>query len=272
MAKVLILALIVSSASVYALDFSEYKGRIRAHMAKMLGEDVATKVLGEEKRKVRLPDIPQVNSDATSTSVYQNKNRAMEKQGDEFNKLSLEQKRKYRVAFIQELYQVTRNSEPKEGDIIKFLNVLEQGGTREGVYRAITLDSVYASLESYEEAPESALEDFAVEFGEKYLARRFDRSAMSKLNQWSIKRIIVEKALETMDVLADKPEDLRAWYAVFSAELASKYPSVWKNKVRQNQSDEYHLNWAKGAPFQHIKSESIIKLHEVMNFLSSSKN
>ncbi|MEX0798559.1 MAG: hypothetical protein WD025_03900, partial [Bacteriovoracaceae bacterium] len=156
-------------------------------------------------------------------------------------------------------------------DFLKFLTVLEQGVSREGVYRAITLDSVYASLESYEEVPEKALSAFVLEYGEKYLARKFDQNAMEKLNLWSIKRIIAEKTLELIDVLTNRPEDLRAWYAVLSAQLAKDYPQLWKNKARANQGAQFHLKWAKQAPLQHIKSETIIKLHETMNFLNGDQ-
>ena len=270
MAKFMAVALILFSFSSHALDMSQYKERLREHVTNLLGEDIAAKIWGKKESPVKLPEIPQVKSDATSTDVYKNKDRAIEKQGAQFESLSLEQKRKYHVAFVQELYQVTRNSEPKEGDILKFLNVLEQGGSREGVYRAITLDEVYASLEAYEEAPEKGLEDFAIAYGEKYLARKFDRDAMGKMNLWSIKRILVEKTLDVMDALADKPEDLHVWYAVLSAQLARDYSEVWKNKVRLNTSEEYHLRWAQSAPFQHIKSETIIKLHETMNYLNQS--
>lgn len=272
MGKLLFLILLSSSIHANAMDFDAIKKRLRSHMAQMLGEENTEKVFGKnEKKKMRLPAIPEVKNDATSTKVYQNKNRELEKQGDAFNKLGLKVKRKYRIAFIQELYQATRNAEAQESDVITYLNVLEQGGSREGVYRAITLDSVYASLESYEESPTKELQKFVIAYGEKYLARRFDQTAMAKLNLWSIKRIIVEKTLEMMDVMADKPQDLRVWFAVLSAELAQKFPSLWKNQVRKNTDENYHLAWAKQAPFQHIKSETIIKLNKAMNSLNQEK-
>lgn len=270
MAKYLGLLIVLTSFSSYSLDLDKYKEQIRGHLKSMLGEDVSNKLLGEEERTVELPDIPKVEIDATSTKVYSDKNRKIEKQGSAFSSLSDKQKRKYQVAFIQELYEVTRNSEPKQDDIIKYLNVLEQGGSREGVYRAITLDDVYSSLESYDETPEKALTDFTVKYGEKYLGRVFDGSSIRKLNLWSIKRIVTEKSLEVMDVLANKPEDLHAWYAVFSAELAKEYPKLWQTKIRSTQNPRVHLNWASQAPFQHVKSETIIKLHKLMNFLNQS--
>tara|TARA_Y100000780_G_scaffold132772_1_gene119518 strand:- start:246426 stop:247244 length:819 start_codon:yes stop_codon:yes gene_type:complete len=269
-AKYLGFVIILLSFSAHSLDLEKYKEQIRGHVKSMFGEEISNKLLGEKKVSLELPNIPKVEVDATSTKVYSDKNRAIEKQGSSFKSLSNKEKRKYQVAFIQELYEVTRNSEPKQDDVIKYLNVLEQGGSREGVYRAITLDDVYSSLESYDETPEKALSDFTVKYGEKYLGRVFDGSSIRKLNLWSIKRIITEKTLEVMDVLANNPKDLYTWYAVFSAELATKYPKVWQTKIRSTQDPRVHLNWASQAPFQHIKSETIIKLHKLMNFLNQS--
>ncbi|MCO4753515.1 MAG: hypothetical protein KC478_03490 [Bacteriovoracaceae bacterium] len=264
------LFVIVFSFGAQALDLSEYKENIRSPLEKILGEDIANKVLGAKqiKSSVELPNIPKVEVDATSVDVY--KKKTIDSQGKQYRSLSDEQKRKYRIAFIQELYKVTRSAEAKTSDVLKFLNVLEQGGSREGVYRSITLDNVYKNLESFEEGVEKDLSLFVSDFGAKFLARQFDRNAIERLNLWSVKRIVVEKTLELMDVLASNPNDLHAWYAVLSSDLAQKYPQIWKSKVRQSQSDEFHLNWAKKAPFQHIKSETIIKLHEVMNFLNQA--
>lgn len=246
----------------------ELKGKARDLLGGFLSQDQLSALLGESEGKVQLPSIPEVQKDATSTVIYSKAFKDLEKRGEAFNSLSENEKRKYRVAFIQEVYQVTRNSEPKEEDVIKFLNVLEQGGSREGVYRAIVLDSVYSSLENYEEVPSDKLKSFAVKFGEKYLNRKFSSDAMDRLNLWSIKRITVEKTLEVMDALALKPEDLFSWYAVLSSELARNYPGLWKNQVRQIKEASTHLRWAQTVPLQQIKSETIIKLHEVMNTLN----
>ena len=62
-------------------------------------------------------------------------------------------------------------------------------------------------------------------------------------------------------------EDLYLWYAVFSSELATVYAPLLKTEIRQNTRLEYHLEWARSMPIQHIKSEFIIKLHSVMNGL-----
>ena len=264
------LFLLLFSISAQALDISEYKESVRSPMEKILGKDLTNKVLGAKaiEASVQLPNIPQVSIDATSTDVY--KKKTIDSQGKTYRALSEDEKRKYRIAFIQELYQVTRSSDAKNSDVLKFLNVLEQGGSREGVYRSITLDNVYKNLESFEEGVDKDLSLFVSNFGEKYLARQFDRDAIERLNLWSVKRVVVEKTLELMDVLSSSPEDLHAWYAVLSSELATQNPKLFKGKARSVTDANFHLKWAQNAPVQHIKSETIIKLHKVMNYLSKN--
>ncbi len=259
------MALLLVSCDQAKIDLK--KEELRKQIGPLIGEELTTKLFGKAPSKIKMPVVPQIKKDATSVDVYKKKS-GFEAQAKDFDELSLEDKRKYRLAYIQELYQVTRNTEPKDEDVLNFLNVLEQGGSREGVYRAIVLDSVYGSLESFEEAPSSELKDFAVYFGRKYLGRKFSDKAMSNLNLWSIKRIVVEKALEVMDALAKSPKELRAWYAVLSEDLASRGKPLWKNKVRQQESREYHYRWSGQVPLQQIKSETIIKLHTLMNDLN----
>lgn len=254
----------------YALDLSKYKSKIRSHMANMLGTDTTNKILGEEEKKntIELPEIPIVKLDAKDISFYDVKSSPVYSQGEEYNSLPSEKKRSYRTSFLQQLFEVTRNSEAKKEDISKFLNVLEQGGNREGVYRSVTLDQVYLALEQYDETPSDELVNFAEYFPTKFLRKKYGRASIQKLNLWSLKRLLAEKCLELLDVLADKPEDLYSWYAVFSSELARDHPVAWVSDTRKKTSDIYHYNWAKSVPFQHIKSEVVIKLHTVMNYLN----
>jgi hypothetical protein len=65
----------------------------------------------------------------------------------------------------------------------------------------------------------------------------------------------------------DNLDHLYRWYAVVSADLATEYPEYIKSEVRGDTRPEYHYEWAKSMPVQHIKSEFIIKLHSVMNGL-----
>ncbi len=256
----------------YALDLTKYKSKIRSHMANMLGAETTNKILGAEETEnsIELPEIPEVKLNAKDESFYDVKSSPIYNQGNKYNNLSDEKKRSYRVSFLQQIFEVTRNSEAKKEDIIKFLNVLEQGGNREGVYRSITLDQVYLALEQYDETPSDALVNFVEYFPPKFLRKKYARASIEKLNLWALKRLIAEKCLELLDVMAITPEDLYKWYAVFSSELAKDQSGAFVSSTRLNTSDQYHYNWAKSVPFQHIKSEVVIKVHRVMNYLNKS--
>ncbi len=123
----------------------------------------------------------------------------------------------------------------------------------------------YLNLEAYREAPEPKLVDFTINFGSKYLALKFNNKQVEQLNLYSIKRVVTEKSLEVMDAFPRDGEDLYKWYAVLSSELSKNYQNLWKNPLRKKKDASYHYNWAQKVPFQHIKSEVIIKIHKIMN-------
>lgn len=259
-----VLLLLGTCGLAHGLEISELFDRAAQTVTKLVG----LKDDSQESARLKLPEIPQIERSATSTKVYENKKLPIHQQGAKYLALNDREKLRYRIAFVEELYQVTRNAPAKESDLQKFVNVLEQGGSREGVYRAITLDQVYATLERYEEVPSKQLQDFALEYGRTYLNREFDQKALAQLNLWTIKRIIIDKTLEVMDALAMQAQDLNTWYAILSAQMAREHQGLWQNKVRSHQSELFHLDWAKKAPYEHIKSETIIKLHAVMNTLN----
>lgn len=259
-----------SLSNSHAFDLQKYKERIRSHMAGMLGDDTTTQILGEAPKdlnKIQLPEIPKVKVDAKDESFYDQKKTKVHKQGVKFDNMPLEKKRSFRISFLQQLFEVTRNAEAKKVDVIKYLNVLEQGGSREGVYRSVTLDQVYFALEQYEEAPSDKLVNFVLDYSTRFMAIQYKPESLSKFNLWSLKRIVVDKTLDIMDALAQKPDDLYAWYAVLSNEMAVNYAGTWSSEARKNEYDLYHYKWSQSVPFQHIKSEVILKLHKLMNTL-----
>jgi hypothetical protein len=265
----------VFSTGALAFDLDAFKGKIRSHMATMLGEETTEKLFGanenkDSKNKMVLPNIPKVILDPKNEDFYLQKKNKLSTQGEKYKKLTTDEKRSFRVSFLKQLYTVTRNSKPKENDLLKSLNVLEQGGNREGVYRSVTLDPTYAALENYQENSSESLVNFIQYFTPKYLKKKYEKSSLESLNLWALKRLVTEKCLELIDTLAKNPEDVYRWYAVYSAELAENYPELWQSKTRKNISDEFHYKWAKSVPFQHIKSELIIKNHKLMNHLQET--
>ena len=130
------------------------------------------------------------------------------------------------------------------------------------------LDEVYAALENMEDKPSDKLLDFSLKFSQRYINQTFQKKSLGQLNLYSLKRILTEKGLDLMEHYeVYNLDNLYQWYAIFSSELATEYAPLLKTKIRQDPRVEYHLEWAKSMPVQHIKSEFIIKLHSVMNGL-----
>lgn len=247
----------------------EWKSKLRSFITQVAGAQWSTKLLGEPPKveevvEVALPEIPQVVKKSTDVGSYTKKTKAP----TEFDKLPAERKRQFDYKFLEELYVATRKTEAKDEDLVNWLNTLDQGGSREGVYQALVLDEVYSGLESIEEKPTKKLLDYCLKFSQKYLNQTFKAESLTQLNLYSLKRIFTEKALDLIEHYETHDLDqLYRWYAVFSSDLAKEQGSWLKSPIRQNDSAKYHYEWAKSMPIQHVKSEFIIKLHTVMNGL-----
>jgi hypothetical protein len=244
---------------------------------KTKGRDLISSLIGEKwgvqffgpipvppEKELKLPAIPKELKKATDVESYTK----LQKDPTEYDRLPDERKRQYNLKFLQEIIFVTRKMDASEDDLASWLNTLDQGGSREGVYQALVLDEVYASLENKEEKSNERLLDFTLKFSQRFLNQTFKKESISSLNLYSIKRIMTEKSLDLLEHYEVKNlDDLNQWYAIFSFELAKDYGPLLKTPLRQDQRFEYHLHWAKNMPIQHIKSEFIIKLHSVMNGL-----
>jgi|GEM_PF-450743 len=239
----------------------------RAKIQNILGEEWTVKLLGDApKPKIELPAIPKISEDAKSTAVYDRK-----EDTSKFN-ITPDQYQKYNLAFIEEVILETRLNKANDNDLAKWMNTMEQGASREGIYRALVLDSVYAGLENYEAPVSPGAVDFSVKFLEKFINQGVKKEAVDKFNFYTLKRIVTEKALEIVDEYYSKPEDLFKWYAVLSSDLAEQHPTIWNNELRRDPDGERHLKWAASVPNQFIKSEVIIKLHKALNHLNRGGN
>jgi len=269
--KLILILLVCYSSSIFsqttAAAESGWKGMVRPYISKYISESFAIKILGaapEVEATVTLPEIPKSVHDNTNLKSFDR----IQKDPTEFDKLPPEKKRQYDYNFINEIYLVTRKTPPRDEDYSKWLNSLEQGGSRDGLYQALVLDDVYTSLESIEEKSNDTLIKFCLDFSQKYINQTFSAEAVKDLNVYSLKRILAEKALDILGHYeTTNLDDMYRWYAVFSADMATQYPNALSGVVRTNQSVEFHYNWAKEMPLQQIKSEVLIKLHTIMNRL-----
>lgn len=259
--KYLLIAFIsLQISNSYGAEETGLVGKLRPHVEKYLGTDWGDKIFGKKnvnsENEVAMPAIPKIEENATSTAVYNRK-----KDSVEMNK---EVEQKFNYAYIRELYEATRQNKPNEDEMGKMMNVLSQGGTRDGIYRSLVLDSTYAGMENWERAVKNNSADFAVYFFDKYLGRSIKKKSLEGMSIYTLKRLITERSLEIADAFEQRDE-LESWYAVMSSDLALKFPLVWQNEVRKNASSGFHKKWASQVPFEHIKSEIIIKLHSSFN-------
>ncbi len=253
----------ISHSKGSSFNWQKIKEEARNYVSKHLGNEVATEIFGPTLKKISLPEIPKGTCGPKSSQCATPQEEINEGQ------LSAEQKEKYNLIFLKEVFKATRNRKADRNFIVKWMNIMEQGASREGIYRSLVLDNTYAGLENFENPLNDATMDFSIHFLETYLDKKISRKSLERMNLYTLKRIITEKTLEVVDELSRKPKELSRWYAVFSAELAKSYPHLWKkNKVRSNGSAHFHLAWANKAPSQYLKSEIIIKIHSLLNDLN----
>jgi len=244
--------------SVKELSFAE---KMRPHLMKIIGEEWTFKLIGAGEApkipEMQMPPLPIVASDAKSTAVYEKKE----------DKIKIDPKieQKFNYAYIKEVFEATRQSKPTDEEMNQFMNVLSQGGTRDGIYRSLVLDATYAGMEEWDKPVKSATADFAVYFYEKYLGKKIQKKSFEGWSVFTLKRLITEKALDIMEAYGDDREKMEKWYAIMSSDLAKKFPTIWSNNLRKNPSAETHKAWASKVPLHHIKSEIIIKIHAAFN-------
>jgi hypothetical protein len=268
---------ILLAFNVFAQEASEssWKVSLRSLITKIVGENWSTKLLGTPPThldpaapEVAMPTIPRQVNKSTDVGSYSKK----AKGPTEYDKLPAEKKRQFDYNFLQELFIVTRKSEPKEEDLANWMNILDQGGSREGVYQALVLDEVYSAMENMDQGPSKNLVDFYLTVSKKYLNQELRPEAISSLNLYSLKRVLTEKSIDLMEHYETVDLDqLYRWYANFSADLGKDHGDLLKSEVRKESSPKFHYEWAKNMPIQHVKSEYIIKLHTVMNQLQQDQ-
>lgn len=246
-----------------AVKEKSFVEKMRPQLVKILGVEWTVKLIGEEqsasKDEIAMPVIPKIDDNAKNVAVY-------DKKADKVVlKLKPEDEQKYNYAYIREIYEATRQSKPNDDEIGKMMNVLGQGGTREGVYRSLVLDSVYGGMENWDKPVKSVTADFAVYFYSKYFGKKIVKKSFEGMSIYTLKRLVAEKSLEVADAFGDDRDGLEKWYAIMSADLATRFPQIWTNSIRRKTSVLEHKYWASKVPVQLIKSELVIKIHSALN-------
>ncbi len=264
---ILLLSLVSFAAWAQVPAESPMRTRIRNLISKIAGPAWSDKLLGklpEPVQEMAVPEIPKNFKSSTDVSSYIKEI----KPETDYEKLPEERRAQFDRSFIQELFAVTRKTEPKDEDLSTWMNNLQQGGSREAVYQALVLDDVYATLENLSEKPSARLMDYCLRYSKKFFGLNYTEEGLKQYNLYTLKRTLTEKGMNLLEFYEGKNlEEFHRWYALYSADLAKEYSPLFKSEVRRNTDPKYHYEWAKGMPLQHVKSEFIIKTHMVMNGL-----
>ncbi len=240
---------------------SAFVERLRPYVREYLGSEIEVKLLGEEiipeNIPFEMPLLPKITENATSIEVFNKK--------EDKVILAPEVEAKFYVGFIKEAYEAVRGQKPNDDEISKYYNVLNQGGTREGIYRSLVLDETYAGLENMDAPVNVKQVVFAEKIYQKFLGKNVGKDKLQKLNIYTLKRFVSERALEIIDGYESDRESLEKWYAYLSHELAKDYAPVFSSNIRKEKDLLAQKNWASKVPVQHLKSEAVIKLHLVFN-------
>ena len=254
----------ISASNANETQNTSFLERFRPYIRQYLGEEMELKILGktmEEKVEdtITLPQIPEVKDDVTSTAVY-------EKKADKIQ-LSKKDEEKYFRSFARDLYKSVRRQDPLDEEMARIMGILLQGGSREGIYRSLVLDEVYAQMENYDMPVSSKAADLTIHLYTTYLGKKITKEKLKGINFYSLKRLVAERALEVIDSFGDNRDAIENWYAVLSSDIATRHGQNFTNNLRKNPKKSLHKKWAQKFPVQHIKSEVVIKIHTALNAL-----
>ncbi len=243
--------------SIFLFSFNAHSTDWRVLSRKLLGESLTVQIFGElPSEKIIMPAFPKANNGKGIENPEAKKMSAMEKE-------------RYDYIFLREIYKVTRMGELSEKDFSKWFNVLSQEGSREGIYHALVLDSVYYNLEQGDYPSQQKLWDFIPDHLRKFTGNSIKKEQLQGLNFFLLKRLVIEKYLNLVDRFTSY-DDLSSWYALLSVNLSEGFPNLFQSNLRKESTAQVHKDWALGVSKDLLKSELMIKLHRVFNYLNYS--
>ena len=264
--KIFFCLLILSMIGNTASASFNFPSVIRKMATDILGEELVENIIGiDSKEMMEMPSLPKLLENPKSLD-FANINDQPKTPITDKDKKNLDNH------FLYELFTEIRSSDPSEDEYQQWMNILTQGATREGVFRALIYDKIYERLEFSSSRRVSAdAKEFTVLFYQKFIGIKISQTKMDQMNVYALKRIVCEKTLQMVDTLYQKNKlDVYKWYAIFSSDLAIKYRRIWGNDIRKQRSPSKHYRWASLAGEQFIKSEIIIKLNKLYNHLDQN--
>lgn len=210
---------------------------------------------------IELPDLPRLKSDPKNPNQIKIGEDKLRKKF--YKGLGREDRIQLAVGLVNEMYEVVLGRKPTTVERRGKVNVLVQGGTREGIYHSLILGDEYRVREQQSiRALSKKNNHFSLYYLKKYLGLTVDKWEQD--NFFVLKKIITEKTLDLVDAF-EKRHDVNRWFAVFSEDLEQKLS--WRQGHRKLGDRNTYMLWSTNIPLDILKSEIVIKIHHLMNAL-----
>ena len=272
--KFLLAILILAAAAVGYLKFNptwwpQHQDQILNIVKKIPGTE---KFLSASQEEVALPTLPDLD-DGDPKDVSQLQDDASHGPIAE-RKEWTDTERNYQYYFLREIFTQLRQQELEVEDAQKWMNVLEQGGSRQGIIRALILDEYYYKLQMQQVPNTEATIKFAQDYAEKFLGVSYSAEDLAQVDFFTLQKELIEKTLRLLDLLlsGENPtakNNFASWYGVFSAQVAKDYPELFTDPVRGQKGQSIHRQWALDNEASYVYSEVIIKLCKILNQLNA---
>lgn len=192
----------------------------------------------------------------------------------------LEGHRKISASFIKEAHSVVLEREVSKEEFDRWMNVLDQGGSLEGIHNGLTHGDEYRNKEKGI-APPDALRLYAQlmaaldidgraegsaaipEADKKKLISEYAQKAVNK-SLYTLKREATLQAIKTMDTRKAYKDKWATWFSKFSVSTNAR--GVDFGSPERNKSDEQaQYQWALDASEDRVKWEVFNRIHRLFN-------
>ncbi len=217
----------------------------------------------EEASSVAMPSVPtrEELSNRKDISVYTDSKEEIEKIAVFEKKFTKQQLRQSHFLFVQELFSLFLKRSPTSKEAQNILSNLDQGGTREGVFRSVLYGDEFYQME--DSARAFSQESLAVlsDLLRTVFQAEVKEEVLEKMSFKTLLRFFTERALSLLEFWEQDMEKAYEWYAHLSSSLAKKVVFAEEGPAhRREVSLEKQYAMAKLLPMDLLRSEIIIKL------------
>ena len=175
----------------------------------------------------------------------------------------------------EDIYQTPVQDAKSIKDVLTWVNVLDQGGSIEGVYHGMILTPKYRALERGR-ASLAAIRFFAEQLAMLKLEQSTPDENTKKLTQeygqrllnmplYTLKRELGERMFTKITKLKGNQEKLADWFANLTVYLAGK--NVPFGMEQRNRADiNFHKQWAMNNNLGLLQWETLNRMHRILNY------